>query len=323
VELIVEAEQKGIVFFLEEDKLRMAVDEDVAIEDHYVNHLKSHKEAIIQVLRRTEQAQREESLTEQFQLRERPQRLPLSSAQRRLWFIDKLQGSVNYHLPTIWRLHGRLNVALLEHSLHAIVNRHEVLRTVYREEAGEVYQQILPTDSLTVSVVQKSQAALAQYIQAEVQRPFDLSTDHPLRVSIIGVSSHEHVLLLVFHHIATDGLSTLIFGHELVECYKAGLANRQPTLPVLRAQYADYALWHRNYLIGEKLDAHVRYWEDKLGGVAPLDIPTDFRRPAIHRRPSLRFCLPPGRYCCIVTRVRKIFASAAQWPAAPVRSWNR
>ncbi|HYC30604.1 MAG TPA: amino acid adenylation domain-containing protein, partial [Chitinophagaceae bacterium] len=184
------------------------------------------------------------------------------------------------------RLKGQLNKQALVHSLQSIINRHEVLRTVVRQTEGKPYQHILEKDSWQLHVsdgnaYKDDPAALQDHIQQLVKIPFDLSNDHMLRTHLVSLHEQEHVLVVVIHHIAADGWSLSIIIRELVELYGAYVEGREPALPVLPVQYADYALWQRTYLEGEVLDAQLAYWCRKLEDVAPLQLPTDHVRPAV------------------------------------------
>jgi len=216
----------------------------------------------------------------------RPGRVPLSFSQERLWFIDKLEGTLQYHLPSIIRLKGSLNKTALENSLQQIVNRHEVLRTVIREEQGAGYQHIKEMDQwqLTIEdecVFKDGAEALQHYVQQLVKVPFNLSTDYKLRAHLIKLNEAEHILVATMHHIAADGWSTSIIVNELMELYAANEAGGIPQLQPLQIQYSDYAIWQRNYLKGAVLDKKLTYWKAKLDGVATLQLPTDYARPAV------------------------------------------
>ncbi|PSL45611.1 non-ribosomal peptide synthase protein (TIGR01720 family)/amino acid adenylation domain-containing protein [Chitinophaga niastensis] len=217
---------------------------------------------------------------------ERPARIPLSYSQERLWFIDQLEGSVHYHLPTVLRLKGALNQDALLHALQTIVNRHEILRTGIAQEEGQAYQQVRAKDQwqlqvITAASLQQNEAGLQDYIQQLVQAPFDLLKDDMLRVHLITLGAADHMLVVTLHHIASDGWSTGIIVHELAELYSAYLESRPAQLPALDIQYADYAIWQRNYLSGAVLEQKLAYWKNKLSGVATLDLPTDYIRPAV------------------------------------------
>ncbi|WP_343745843.1 amino acid adenylation domain-containing protein [Chitinophaga sp.] len=217
---------------------------------------------------------------------ERPSRIPLSFSQERLWFIDQLEGSVQYNLPAISRLKGRLDKNALAYALQYIVDRHEILRTNIDQEDGHTYQQIQESVSFHLEEIddplyQHNAAALQTYIAGLVNTPFKLSEGNMLKAYLVRISDAEHVLVLVIHHIVFDDSSAHIFFQELIEIYNARLAGRQPELPALKIQYADYALWQRRFLQGPLVAQKLAYWKKKLEGVTLLQLPTDFERPVV------------------------------------------
>ncbi|MGB8194795.1 MAG: amino acid adenylation domain-containing protein, partial [Chitinophagaceae bacterium] len=210
--------------------------------------------------------------------------IPLSFEQERLWFIDRLQGTLPYHLPWVVKMEGRLDIAALEQSFKTIVDRHEVLRTVITEQEGMGYQQIKNGDHFNIDhITAENIAARGQsndsYIQEYIVRAYDLSKDPMLRVSVVKVSPEEHILVVVFHHIAFDGWSISLMVEELVELYNSFSENRSAILKEIPVQYADYAIWQRNYLSGETLERKLGYWKEKLSGVEHLELPVDHPRP--------------------------------------------
>ncbi|MHA4812663.1 condensation domain-containing protein, partial [Flavitalea flava] len=219
-------------------------------------------------------------------IQERPLHIPLSFSQERLWFIDRLEGSLAYHLPAILHLHGRLNEAALEYALQQIINRHEILRTVIEEEKGQPFQRVLDTDGWRMDIADHSVygqgiSVWRAYLEEMISKPFDLSTDHKLRAYLIRLEDAESVLAVVFHHIAADAWSIAVIVSELIELYNARAEERAHRLGPLPIQYADYAIWQRKQLSGAIYDRKVAYWKDKLSGVASLNLPTDYLRPAV------------------------------------------
>jgi hypothetical protein len=216
----------------------------------------------------------------------RPAQIPLSFSQERLWFIDQLEGSVQYNLPAIVRLKGKLDKTALAYALQSIVDRHEILRTNIDQEEGHAYQQVQEVFNWQMVEVedplyQHNTAALQTYIAGLVNTPFNLSEDNMLRAHLIHISDAEKVLVLTIHHIVFDDSSAHIFFQELIEIYNAYLEGRQPELPTLKIQYADYALWQRRFLQGPLVDQKLSYWKKKLEGATLLNLPTDFERPVV------------------------------------------
>ncbi|HYC28527.1 MAG TPA: condensation domain-containing protein, partial [Chitinophagaceae bacterium] len=215
----------------------------------------------------------------------RPERIPLSFAQERLWFIHQLEGSVQYHVPAALRFRGRLDAAGLDHALQTITNRHESLRTVIVQDEKALYQKILEKDNWKLQLIdgreyRDNEDKLALRVQELVTLPFDLGKDYMFRAWLIGIDTEDHVLVVVMHHIASDGWSLSIIVRELTELYNSYVDGREPSLAELPIQYADYALWQRAYLEGEVLEKKLSYWQQKLSGVTPLQLPADHVRPA-------------------------------------------
>ncbi|MHA4812505.1 amino acid adenylation domain-containing protein, partial [Flavitalea flava] len=228
----------------------------------------------------------DKGLLQTFTALPRPDRIPLSFAQERLWFIDQLDGSIQYHVPSVLRMKGNLHEEALFKALREIVNRHEVLRTVIEQEDGRPYQRVLEKGGWKLNYLEKKEfgedrAALLLYADSLINEPFDLSTDHKLRAHLIRLSEQEYLLVVVLHHIASDGWSNDIMVKELIECYGAFADGREPVLAPLPVQYADYAIWQRQYLSEDLLSLKINYWEKKLGGAETLNLPTDFSRPAV------------------------------------------
>jgi SAM-dependent methyltransferase/NRPS condensation-like uncharacterized protein/acyl carrier protein len=216
----------------------------------------------------------------------RPELIPLSFSQERLWFIDRLEGSLPYHIPTVLRLKGILNEDALKFALVNIVKRHEVLRTVILENESGPYQHIMPEGGSHLSILdgalyQHDPKGMQLTIQQLINQPFDLSADHMLRAALIQLNEQEHMLVVTMHHIASDGWSISVIVKEVVELYNAYNEGRQVQLTPLKVQYADYAIWQRKYLKGEVLEMSIHYWKEKLNEVPPLQLPLDHPRPAV------------------------------------------
>ncbi len=220
--------------------------------------------------------------------RDRP--LPLSFAQQRLWFLDRLRpGSAAYSIPYALQLKGALDPALLERSLAEIVRRHETLRTVFAVVDGEPVQVVregvavrLPVTELRALPEAERAGAVRRLASEEAVRPFDLAAGPLLRSSLLRVADEEWVLLFTLHHVVSDGWSTGVLVREVSELYTALTEGREPRLPELAVQYADYAVWQRGWLTGEVLEAQLGWWRERLAGAPPLlDIPVDRPRPTV------------------------------------------
>ncbi|MBD2083577.1 non-ribosomal peptide synthetase [Trichocoleus sp. ST-U3] len=215
---------------------------------------------------------------------------PLSFAQQRLWFFDQLEpGNTSYNIPAAVRLKGTLDAIALEQSLNAIIERHEVLRTAFTTVNGQPVQVITPDLKLTLPVIDlrklpntEREQAVRQFVTAEAQKPFDLTQAPLLRVSLLHLSEFEYVVLFTMHHIVSDGWSMGIFIQELATFYKAFSSRNSSPIPELSIQYADFAVWQRQWLQGEVLETQIAYWKKQLGGNLPvLDLPTNRPRPAV------------------------------------------
>ncbi|UOE51896.1 amino acid adenylation domain-containing protein [Mucilaginibacter sp. SMC90] len=212
----------------------------------------------------------------------RPQYIPLSYSQERLWFIDRLEGSVQYHIPAVIKLTGEVNTSALENALKEVVERHEVLRTVIREHDGQGYQCIKANSwALKQSGANESETTLKDYISKEVRKPFDLSQDDMLRAELIRTGQNEYLLLLVLHHIAADGWSMPVLVSEFSKLYNSLSNNETTELKTPEIQYSDYAIWQRGDLDAAKLQSKLGYWHEKLAGTATLELPIDHMRPAL------------------------------------------
>ncbi len=229
---------------------------------------------------------------------------PASASQLREWVLDRLQpGTGAYNIRGGGKVVGPAGLAVLERSLQEIVRRHESLRTTFTVGAdGEPVQVVAPELRISVPVVDLS-ALAEEPRQAEARRvsgiewnsPFDLERGPLMRVKIVRLSGREHLLLITFHHIISDGWSTMILYRELAALYEAFMAGKPSPLPELPIQYADFAAWQRRRLAGEGLAKQVDYWRRQLAGVPPLELPTDRPRPPVQRFEGGRvsFHLPP------------------------------
>ena len=208
--------------------------------------------------------------------RRRLEEAPLSFAQERLWFLDRLApGLPVYNMPALLRLPGPVDEAALERALAEIARRHEVLRTVFPVSGDGPVQRVLPT-GFPFSVVDLPESEARHFAEAEARRPFDLTQGPLARALLLRTGGEARRLLLVFHHIVFDGWSTGVLLGELT-----ALLGSAP-LPEPRLQYADYAAWQRSWLTGDVLERQLAWWRERLAG-APLalDLPADRPRPAV------------------------------------------
>src|SRR5829696_4489255 len=220
---------------------------------------------------------------------ERGEFLPLSYAQQRLWFLEQLTpGNVAYNIPAAVRLRGALQVAALQRSLAAVVQRHEVLRTSFPARGGAPRQQISSAVETKLALMDLSslgqverEELVVQLAGEEARRAFDLSVGPLLRAQLLRLGASEHVLLLTMHHIISDGWSMGILVREVATLYESYSSGQQAALAPLAVQYADFALWQREWLQGEVLERQLRYWREQLRELPALELATDYGRPAV------------------------------------------
>ncbi len=226
----------------------------------------------------------------------RDQPLALSFAQERQWFLWQLDPhSAAYHIPSVLRLKGRLDQQALQRSFDALVARHESLRTQVYQDGERAFQLIRPATALVIARAHADAANLQQQVEAEIARPFDLQAGPLLRVTLLRLADDEHVLVLVQHHIVSDGWSMQVMVDELVQLYAANSQGQTPQLPELPLQYADYAHWQRRWMAAGERERQLAYWRQLLGGEQPmLELPTARARPAVqsYRGASLQLELP-------------------------------
>jgi amino acid adenylation domain-containing protein/non-ribosomal peptide synthase protein (TIGR01720 family) len=216
---------------------------------------------------------------------------PLSPAQERLWFIEQYEEGTNaYHIPAVFELAFDADIDGIKYAISQVVSRHEILRSTIRQGDDEqgiqiVHERVLPIAEIQVSNKADYQAVIID----DINCPFDLRSDYPIRVKFYHVQAGEEgdqslnrtLLLVNMHHIASDGWSIGIFQRELLAFYNAYLNNDSTfSLPALEIQYKDYALWQKTYLTGEVLTNQLNYWKNKLSGYQTLELPTDYARPS-------------------------------------------
>ena len=229
--------------------------------------------------------------------------MPLSFAQKRLWFLDQFSpNSPQYNLPTAIRLRGELNLGLFEQSITAIIERHESLRTNFIEVDGEPIQVIKPEIEFTTEEIKlgdidndQTEYKLRSLISEEARKPFNLSNENLFRIKILRLNKNDHVILATMHHIISDGWSMSVMIREIVQQYLAFSNDVPSPLEDLEIQYADFAAWQQNWLKGEVLDEQLNYWKSLFGTRNPiLGLPTDHPRPALRsgRGESYFFELP-------------------------------
>ncbi|MEM9087118.1 MAG: amino acid adenylation domain-containing protein [Cyanobacteria bacterium P01_F01_bin.53] len=211
--------------------------------------------------------------------------IPLSFAQQRLWFLHQMQPDLAvYNLPMAIQVEGFLETEAFSQSLNEIVRRHEVLRTRFVTVEGQPVQKVQEPAPIEIQHINLQDSAhpedaVKQAALDDAQKPFDLSQDQLLRVTVLSLSDTKSVVLFTVHHIIADGWSQEILIQELATFYKAALIGQTTSLPALPIQYADFAIWQQNWLQGKELDTQLNYWKKQLDvNQAVLQLPTDYPR---------------------------------------------
>ncbi len=214
--------------------------------------------------------------------------LPLSFAQQGLWLTDRLEpGTTAYNIPLGLRFTGALDVEVLRQTLSEVARRHEVLRTTFAEIAGEPQQIVAPPSEISLPVVDlceleaaEQEAAVQRHLEQAAQQQFDLSRGPLMKTEMLKLAEDEHVLYLTLHHIIADGWSMGVLVNEVGTLYEALAEGRESPLAELPIQYADYAIWQRQWLQGEVLEGLLNYWREQLTGAPFLELPSDYSREA-------------------------------------------
>jgi len=231
------------------------------------------------------------------------QALPLSFAQQRLWFLDRLEpDSPAYNLAAKVNLEGPLNVTALEATLNAIIQRHEVWRTNFTaNEQGQPRQIIAETRTIALPIVDlahltpwQQQTEVSRLAIEQAKTPFDLENDQLVRAKLLRLSAQHHIMVFTMHHIVSDGWSLGVLLREVASLYEAFCEGRQSPLPELPIQYADFAIWQRQQLQSGQLDRQLDYWKDQLANPPLLQLPTDYARPPVQTFRGVReqFTIP-------------------------------
>lgn len=216
--------------------------------------------------------------------------IPLSFAQERLWFLQKLDSrSLAYFVPRVIRINGKLDPHLMEQAFTEIIRRHEILRTAFPSKDGRPVQRILPPYYFEIPIIDFSgisetvqSVEVSQWIRNEGQRPFDFERGPMLRATLLKLARDRNILVLTEHHLIHDGWTQGVLLQEFITLFTAFRGGKPSPLPELPIQYSDFAVWQRNYLQGEVLKRHLDYWKEKLMGLPPvLALPSDLPRPPV------------------------------------------
>ncbi len=287
VEFVCYLQSLGITLEADENRLRAQAPEGV-LNATLRQEIGDRKPELLQFLQQAKQSKSTDYLP--IQPVARDGHLPLSFAQQRLWFLHYLSpDSRSYNTLEILQIEGNLNLTVLEQSLGELINRHEIFRTTFPTVSGEPIQAIAMPSSFRLKVdnyqdlsPNEQSTKIQQVAELEAGQAFDLTVGPLIQFKLLQLSPQKSVLLLKMHHIIYDGWSFGILIRELSALYEAFLKNLANPLPALSIQYADFAVWQRQYLSGEVLDKQLNYWQEQLATVSPvLTLPTDRPRPAI------------------------------------------
>jgi hypothetical protein len=287
IEFISFLQSQGIDISNDGEKLLCYAPEGV-LTPTVCQEISEHKAEILRFLQQLDQIS--STTLPPIQAIPRDKSLPLSFSQERLWFIDQLQSSkALYNEYSALRITGNLNVLAFERALSEIVRRHEVLRTSFQSVNGTPIQVIHPEATINMNLVdlqqpkeKERQTLLIELAQQEAITPFNLEIAPLVRCSLLQLSTIEYVLLTTMHHIVSDVWSTRVFIQELSSLYQAFCAGEPSPLPKLPIQYADFAVWQRQWLSGEVLETQLNYWLCQLDGAPKLlQLPTDRPRPTV------------------------------------------
>ncbi len=286
-ELLKELKRRKVRLWVEDKRLRFSAPKG-ALTPELRERLKQYKTRILN----TPGLKTKTGSGKKSSAADREKTAALSFAQRRLWLIDRLEGNLpHYNIPTVYRLSGPPDVAALESALARIAQRHESLRTTFPVIDGEPMQSVHPPAKATLKLMDlsrlpapKNEAERARLLHAEAKQPFSLE-DFPLsRWSLVRISGREHFLIIVMHHIISDGWSNGVLQRELHQFYDALIHGGQPRLEPLPIQYTDFSQWQHRRFKGVFLKRQLAFWKERLGGKPPLlELPTDRPRPKRQR----------------------------------------
>ena len=283
VDFISYLQNLGVKLWMEQEQLGCDAPKGVMTPE-LKQDLIERKTEIIEFLRQGYNSQ-----TQFIKQASRDGQLPLSFVQERLWFLNQLfPDNSAYNVPIALTLEGILNVAALEQTLKAIIQRHETLRTTFSNINGKPVQIVAPLTDLTLPVLdlqdsnslQEQSEKVQQLVRQEAMQPFDLAKGPMLRVTLLRLEPERHLLLMTMHHIMCDRWSLGVLVQELSSLYEAFCQGKPSLLPDLPIQYIDFVHWQREWLTGEVLEKQLNYWKQQLAGVSPvIELPTDYPRP--------------------------------------------
>jgi len=283
VNLLMEATNNGIAAVIENDRVIFKAPKNKTINSELVQRLKERKSDIFSFLSAENSRIAVEPAGNAIKRinRNAIDKIPLSFAQESIWLEDKYHGSRVNLISRFINFKGQLDENALSFALTEMVRRHEVFRTLIKEENGEAYQEIISHENWQIDYFDATSPDfnIKSHLDWLNKISFDLSVDFSFKAQLLKFSKDYHKLILIFNHIATDDVSEAIFVKEVVELYNSKIENRQPAIGEPEVQYADYAIWQRAFFQGEEFNQKINYWKEKLDDVLNLKIPSDFQKP--------------------------------------------
>ncbi|MDW3194552.1 MAG: condensation domain-containing protein [Cytophagales bacterium] len=276
LDLLNDLKAQGVMAVLENGKLQINKPNQVTLESALIDRIQENKSAIIDFLGSSEEITQ---IADMAVIDRSMARIPLSYAQERIWQTGQLEGSSSYHIPAICKISGALNVSALKKAFECVINRHEVLRTIYPDHKGSPYQEILPQKAWTFDVLDFSRASYAEikdFLTRETNRPFKLTQKAPIRAILVKAKDNAHYFSMAIHRIAADGPSIPVLQNELIQHYYSCNEGKTAELPQLELQYVDYACWQRKQWDCKAINNQLDYWTSKLSGYEPLNFNADF-----------------------------------------------
>ncbi|WP_459209774.1 amino acid adenylation domain-containing protein [Aquimarina rhabdastrellae] len=284
--LVKELKEKGIGLNLLGDEIELLFLKD-DIDENTIELVKQNKERIKDYLVKISKNKNFEKIPKAFPSNS----YPISNAQKRLWIASQVdEASIAYNMPFEIELNKECNIHLFKKSVNFVIQRHEILRTVFKQEQNdEVHQFVLKQEELGfkidyVDFSQEKDKILKsrQYINEDAVKPFDLEKGPLIRATLLKLEENKYIFYYNMHHIISDGWSLEILARDVFECYNAYEKDNEPSLPNLRIQYKDYAVWYTDQINKSKLEEQKKYWLEELKGNLPkFEFPTEKKRPSI------------------------------------------
>ena len=279
VRLLEKARKLGLIITHLDNELTINFHKDKIIKDEFLMELRTNKEDLLDYFKKYKNNEATKSTIPVRDIDREYQNIPLSYGQERIWFIDQLEGSIQYHTPLILKIEGELSLSTLEYAFSEVVRRHEILRTVIAIGNDGPCQRIRSQEQWQLNTKHTKFIDIESEIAIAINTPFDLSNDYMLRATLLVSDNDEYILVIVLHHIASDGWSMPILIKDLTHFYKQYSEIVTQSLPDIDVQYADYAIWQHSERQKTLLNTKMDYWIKQLNNAADFDLPTDYPRP--------------------------------------------